>query len=104
MNSAAIRHRRDPARHPSFIRAAMLPLAAGLGSLVLSACLHCATPPPEPETIDFNRKPSTLAPLAETKEVQEKERIVTAVVSAIGGRRGWAREYDETAKDRQLPR
>jgi len=69
--------------HPSFIRAAIRPLGAGLGSLALCACLHCATaPPPAPETVDLSCKLPTLAPLAETKEVQEKGGIVIGVASA----------------------
>jgi len=35
--------------HLSFIRAALPPLAAGLASLALCACLHCATAPPAVE-------------------------------------------------------
>jgi hypothetical protein len=69
-------HRSLPAQ-PSFLGAAMRPLAAGLASLALSACLHFITPaPPGPEAVDLNCKLPTLAPLAGTKEVQEKGGIV----------------------------
>lgn len=69
--------------HPTFIRAALRPLAAALASLALCACLHCATaPPPPPETIDLSCKLPTLAPLAETKEMQEKGGIAIAVAPA----------------------
>jgi len=77
MNAPSTASRHQPPPGPSFIRAAMRPLAAGLASLALSVCLHCATaPPPAPEAVDLSCKLPTLAPLAETKGAQEKGGIV----------------------------
>jgi hypothetical protein len=83
MNATPTANRHALPAHPSFIHTAMRPLAAGLASLALCACLHCATaPPPAPETVDLSCKLPTLAPLAETKEVQEKGGIVIGVALA----------------------